>query len=558
MTVSYSKMYLNSMNTKIYLFFQTAFLCSVMLGWSLNASAQGRRVTGRITGPDGLIPGVNVLLKGTTTGTTTDATGNYSIALKSDSDVLVVSAIGYKSREVTVGTQSTLNVSLDEEASTLNEVIVTGYTTDSKRESTGAVATVKARDLTATPSGNVEQQLQGRVAGVTVITNGQPGTASQIRVRGFGSFGNNQPLYIVDGVPVGGIDFLNPGDIENTTVLKDAASSSIYGARAASGVIVVTTKKGQRSARKLTVTYDGLYGATNPGTGQDMMNPTDFATWTWNAFKNDGLQANKAPVFSHPQFGTGDTPIIPEYINVGGQPGVTGSVNLAAERLKYNVNPNAGPIYQVVRANKQGTDWYKAITRVAPLQRHSFGFGGGTETSRFYVGLSAQDQQGILKNNSFKRYAFRVNTEFDILKNLRFGENIQLTYLQVLGQSGGAANGNGTGVAGDENDILQAFRMPSIIPVYDEFGGYAGTAAKGFNNPRNPVASRDGQANDRNYTGAGIGNAYLEYDPIPGLTLRSSLGGTYGAGSYRFTAAYSMKTRRTTLHSDMVKDRAIF
>ncbi|MBC8154775.1 MAG: TonB-dependent receptor plug domain-containing protein, partial [Bacteroidetes bacterium] len=477
------------MNTKIYLIFQTAFLCAVMLVWSLNASAQGRRVSGRITGSDGLIPGVNVVLKGTSTGTTTDANGDFSIALKSDSDVLVVSAIGYKSKEIAVGNQTTLNVSLDEEASTLNEVVVTGYTTDSKRETTGAVSTVKARDLTATPSGNVEQQLQGRVAGVTVITNGQPGTASQIRVRGFGSFGGNQPLYIVDGVPVGGIDFLNPGDIENTTVLKDAASSSIYGARAASGVIVVTTKKGQRSARKLTVTYDGLYGATDPGTGQKMLNPTDFATWTWNAFKNDGFQSGKAPVFNHPQFGTGATPVIPDYINVGGRSGVTGSVDLAAERPKYNVNPGAGPIYQVVRANKEGTDWYDAITRVAPLQRHSFGFSGGTEASRYYVGLSAQDQQGILSNNSFKRYAFRVNTEFDILKNLRFGENIQFTYLQVLGQSGDAENGNGTNVASSENDILQAFRMPSIIPVYDEFGGYAGTAAKGFNNPRNPVAN---------------------------------------------------------------------
>ncbi len=531
------------MNTKIYQLVQTALLCTFMLIWSLNASAQGRRVSGRVTGPDGAIPGANVVLKGTTTGTTTDASGNYALALKSDNDVLIISAIGYKPKEVSVGNQTTVNANLDEESSTLNEVVVTGYTTSNQREATGAVATVKARDLTATPSGNVEQQLQGRVAGVTVITNGQPGTASQIRVRGFGSFGGNSPLYVVDGVPVGGIDFLNPGDIENTTVLKDAASASIYGARAASGVVVITTKKGQRSARKLTVTYDGLYGVTDPGTGQKMMNPTDFATWTWNVAKNDAFQSGKPPIFSHPQFGTGATPVIPDYLSVpiigsDGKPsvtyGVSGNVDVATAQKLYNVNPNAGSIYQLTRANKEGTDWYKAITRVAPIQRHSFGFSGGTETSRYYLGLSAQDQQGILKNNSFKRYAFRVNTEFDILKNLRFGENIQFTYLQVLGQSGGTANGNGAGVAQDENDILSAFRMPSIIPIYDEFGGYAGTAAKGFSNPRNPVASRDGQANDRNYQGGGVGNAYLEYDPIPGLTLRSSIGAQYGAGSYRY------------------------
>jgi hypothetical protein len=182
--------------------------------------------------------------------------------------------------------------------------------------------------------------------------------------------------------------------------------------------------------------------------------------------------------------------VIPDYINVGGTPGVVGTVDLAAQKSRYNVDPSAGSIYQVVKANKEGTDWYDAITRVAPVSRHSLGFSGGGENSRFYFGLSAQDQQGILLNNSFTRYAFRANSEFNLTKRFRVGENLQFTYRQVLGQGGG--NG-GQGVAADENDILQAFRMPSIIPVYDEFGGYAGTASRGFNNPRNPVASRDGK-----------------------------------------------------------------
>ena len=224
-------------------------------------------------------------------------------------------------------------------------------------------------------------------------------------------------------------------------------------------------------------------------------------------------------------------PVIPDYLIVGGNYGVVGNVDLAAEKLKYNVNPDNGSIYQVVKANKSGTDWYKAITRTAPIQRHTLGFSGGGENSRFYVSFSAQDQAGILLNNSYKRYTFRANSEFNILKNLRFGENIQGTYRQVLGQGGG---NNGAGVNNDENDILSAFRMPSIIPIYDEFGGYAGTSAKGFNNPRNPVASRDGQANDKNYNANGLGNIYLEYDPIPGLTLRTSIGGQYNGSSYRY------------------------
>ncbi|GAA4467415.1 TonB-dependent receptor [Nibrella saemangeumensis] len=473
------------------------------------------------------------MIKGTTTGTSTDADGNFSLTLRGANPVLVISGIGYRSQEVAVGNQSSLTVNLQEDVTALNEVIVTGYTTDSRRETTGAVATVKAKDLTVTPTGNVEQQLQGRVAGVTVITNGQPGTTSQIRVRGFGAFGGNEPLYIVDGVPVGTTDFLNPDDIESTTVLKDAASASIYGARAANGVIVYTTKKGSRSARKLNITYDGMYGVTDPGKGQQMLNTQDFATWTWNAEKNAAFQEGRQPIFSHPQFGTGATPVIPDYliVPVVGSTGtrslsygVTGNVDVEAARKLYNIDPSAGSIYQLVRANKAGTDWYGAITRPAPLHRHTLGISGGSETSRYYMGLGVQDQQGILLYNSFKRYSFRVNSEFDILKNLRIGENMQFTYRSVLGQGGGSG---GQGVAADENSILGAFRMPSIIPVYDEFGGYAGTAARGFNNPRNPVAERDGIRNNRGFNGQGFGNLYLEYNPIESLTLRTSIGGRY-------------------------------
>lgn len=492
-----------------------------MLG-SFSSFAQDRKVSGKVSGPDGQgIPGVSILVKGTSTGTTTDVNGSFSVNVKSGSNVLTVSAVGYKSKDVSVGSQSNLSVVLDEDVSQLSEVVVTGYTIDNRRETTGAVSIVKATELTIRPSGNVEQQLQGRVAGVTVITNGQPGTTSQVRIRGFGSFGpagSNDPLYIVDGLPVPSTDFINPDDIENVTVLKDAAAASIYGARAANGVIVYTTKRGTKSAKKLNVSYDAMYGVTDPGKGQAMMNPTDFATWTWKGFQNSGI----AP--SHPQFGSGATPVIPDYINVGGRAGVTGSLDLAAEKAKYNVDPTAGAIYQVVRANKGGTDWYDAITRSAPLHRHSLGFSGGGENSRFYIGLGLQDQQGILLSNSFKRYSFRANSEFNVLKNVRIGENVQITYRRTLGQTGGAG---GQGIAQDENDILQAFRMPSIIPVFDEFGGYAGTAAKGFNNPRNPVANQQGLLNNRSFNANAVGNVYAEWDIIEGLTARTQVGGQY-------------------------------
>ncbi|MEZ0611870.1 SusC/RagA family TonB-linked outer membrane protein [Fibrella sp. WM1] len=514
---------------------------SLLLGTLLSSTlalAQGTTRTGRVTGQsDGAgIPGVNVTIKGTTRGAVTNANGDFTI-VADNAATLVFSFIGYKSQEVAVGTQTTFTVTLADDATSLNEVVVTGYTSDSRRETSGSVSTVPAQQLKTVPSGNVEQQLQGRVAGVTVITNGQPGTSSQIRVRGFGAFGGNQPLYVVDGVPTQNINFLNPDDIESTTVLKDAAAASIYGARAANGVIVYTTRRGQRRAQKLTVTYDGLYGFTDPGKGQTILNPQEQADWTWQAKRNDLYQSG-TPVgadsftgLAGGQYGSGQTPVLPEYLLVGTRPGVTGGVDLAAERTRYNTNPANGAVYLVIPANKEGTNWYKAITRTAPLLRQTLGFSGGTDASRFYVSLGMQNQGGIVQYNDFSRYTLRANTEFDLTKNLRIGENFQLTYLSVKGQQGGS---NGQNVAAEENDVLLAFRMAPIVPVYNSFGGYAGTAAPGFNNARNPVANRIGQQNNLSNSIIGYGNAYIEFDPIPALTLRSSLGGSFYNNYYNY------------------------
>lgn len=526
------------MRTSFYRVLQTTLVAAVMLLWSLHVSAQDRRLTGKITGPDGPLPGANVVLKGTQTGTSTDAEGNYSLPIRGANPIIVISAIGYKTQEVEIGNRSTADVLVAEDATALSEVVVTGYTTENRRDVTGAVSTVQPAQLRVVPSTNVEQQLQGRVAGVTVITNGQPGTSSQVRVRGFGSFGGNQPLYVVDGVPTQSIQYIAPDDIESTTVLKDAASASVYGARAASGVIVIATKKGQRRAQKLSISYDGLYGVTDPGHGPKILNPQEQADWTWQARKNDIYQGtyptNDFNSIANGQYGSGATPVLPDYLLVGTRTGVSASqVDLAAEQAKYNVNRSNGAIYNVIAANKQGTDWYKAITRVAPLTRHTIGFSGGTESSRYYLSLGMQNQAGIVLNNNFSRYTLRANTEFDITKKFRFGENFQLAYVSATGLQGGTGNqlGNGTNnnssVASDENDILLAFRMAPIVPVYNVFGGYAGTAAAGFNNPSNPFANRTGAANNKNFNIFGFGNAYLEYDVIPDLTLRTSLGGTF-------------------------------
>ncbi len=482
-------------------------------------------VTGTVVDSDGVpLPGANVLEKGTTNGTQTDFDGNFTLEVE-DGATLVVSYIGFTRQEVAVDGQTSINVTLAEDAAALDEVIVTGYQTETKRETTAAVSIVKAEELAAVPSGNVEQQLAGRVAGVTVVTNGQPGTASQIRVRGFGAFGGNEPLYVVDGVPIGNINFLSPDDIETTTVLKDAAAASIYGARAANGVIVYTTKQGSRGDRKTKVTVNIQSGVTDPNVGGSpkMLNPQDMADYTHLAYENNAAATGTAVQYTHPQYGSNPQPRFPDYLHADGQNGVFESdVNLAQIRANYAADPDN---VFLIRPNLAGTNWYKEITRIAPVSRVSVGFDGGNENSRFYLGLSGQSSDGILLNNSFKRYTGRFNSEFDVTPWLSIGENFQATYRSVVGQQGG--NG-GAGIADDESQVLQAYRMPTIIPVRDEFGSFASTRAAGFNNPRNPVRTLTlNNGSNVGFSVEAFGNIYAELKPVDGLTIRSSVGGQY-------------------------------
>jgi TonB-linked SusC/RagA family outer membrane protein len=487
-------------------------------------------VTGTVVDDAGEpLPGANVVVKGTTNGTQTDFDGNYTLNVNSGA-VLVFSYLGFKTMEVPVGNETTINVTMESDAAALEEVIVTGYQTETKRETTAAVSIVKAEDLAAVPSGNVEQQLQGRVAGVTVLTNGQPGTTSQIRVRGFNAFGGNAPLYVVDGVPVGTTDFLNPDDIESATVLKDAAAASIYGARAANGVIVYTTKQGSRSKRKTQMTINVNSGVTDPNVegSPKMLNPQDMADYTFQAYRNNAA-ANGTPVqYSHPQYGPGPTPTFPDYLHADGQNGVSASqVNLAQVRANYEADPEN---VFLIKPNLAGTNWYKAITKIAPLSRVSLGFDGGNENGRFYMGISAQNQDGIVLEQKFARYSARFNSEWDVTKWLTIGENFQATYRSTRGIAGGAG---GVEVADDESEVLSAYRMPTILPVYDEFGSYASTRAAGFNNPRNPVRRLvRNNGNDKSYSIGGFGNLYVLLKPVDGLTLRSSLGGGYSNYHY--------------------------
>ena len=289
--------------------------------------AQERTVSGTVSGEEeGPLPGVNVTLQGTTIGAITGMDGTYSLRVPGPSAVLVFSSIGYLTQQVTVGTQNTIDVVLVSDVLALSEVVVTGYTAQRRRDLTGSVATVEPAKLVAVPTGNVSNALQGRTAGVTVVGDGRPGQTSKVRIRGFSSFENNDPLYIVDGVPTQDISSLNPNDIESISVLKDAGAASIYGSRASNGVIIVSTKRGGKGTK---VTYSMYYGTQDPGNGPDnLLDTKGYADLQWLVYRNDGTSE------THPFYGPSSA---------------------------------ASPTLPAWAGN---TNWYKAITRNAPIQNH--------------------------------------------------------------------------------------------------------------------------------------------------------------------------------------------
>lgn len=290
-----------------------AALWLLLLLGAAPAFSQQKKITGTVTDDKSKtpLPGVTVVIKGTNRGTATTPTGTFSIDAKTG-ETLVFSFVGYTPKEVAVGDNTTMDVAISENIGNLNEVVVTGYGSQSKKDITGAVATVDVKKLLATPASNIGQALQGRVAGVTIGTDNSPGGNVMVRIRGFGTINDNSPLYIIDGVPTkGNLNTLNLGDIESTQILKDASASSIYGSRAGNGVVIITTVKGKIGKPK--VSYDFYYGTQRPGKFLDLLNTEEYASLLWESRRNAGnVGANGNP--THAQFGNGATPRIPDYI----------------------------------------------------------------------------------------------------------------------------------------------------------------------------------------------------------------------------------------------------
>lgn len=488
-----------------------------------------KKVTGKVTGSDGLpIAGASVLVKGTTTGTATLDDGTFSLNAEPGS-VLVISANGVKTKEYTVGASGIVNANVESIAGSLNEVIVTGYTAQRKKDITGAVAVVDVKQMAANPNSNVENLLQGRAAGVNVTSSGVPGAGANIRIRGFSTFQSNDPLFVVDGVQLNTIADLNPTDIETLQVLKDASAAAVYGSAAANGVVIITTKRGKLGSAKIS--YDAYYGTQYFNKGLDLLNTEEYGQYLFKLAQNAG-QVDAQGRYKHGQYGPGEfgttEPVIPEYIYAGNQSGLAAGDPAADPSLYkldiYNVNDDS-KTYLIMKANKKGTDWMDEIIDPAPIMNHSLNVSGGTAQGNYLFGLNYFDQKGLVVKTGFKRYSARMNSNFNVKNHVKFGEALQINYVDELP---GFTNQD------EGNAILMAARNQPIIPVYDIMGNWAGTRGSNLGNAGNPVADRYRAAENGKYNRIGvIGNVYAEAEFLKHFAFRSNFGIDWNYGNYQ-------------------------
>lgn len=500
---------------------------------SVSSFAQ-TKVTGKVlsaTNNQG-VPGATIQVVGAKAATVTASDGTFSIVLPAGRSRLEISSVGYDNQVVTVS-GSTVTVSLTEKSNTLNEVVVTGYATQKKKDLTGAVSVVDLGDAKKQPVPDVNDMLQGQASGVSVVSSGQPGATPVIHIRGFNSFGNNIPLYVVDGVPTQNVADLNTNDIATMQVLKDAGAASIYGSRASNGVIIITTRRGNGRPK---VSYDGYYGTQVPKGGNvwHELNPTEEGALLYQAEGNYNMLNPSTPIaLGNPIYGNGPSPVLPDYLVAGTVGGVTYSGgyaagSVAANPANYNADPTGADYYQIAKANKSGTDWYHAIFKSAPIQSHNISVAGGGDLGNYLFSVNLFDQQGTLIETYLKRYTIRANTNFKVGNRIRIGENMAYSNIQNPQANGGIlVEGSAVGFSMRENPI---------IPVYDIGGNFAGSAPKGLNNPRNPVSIQQTTSNDRGLAQRLFGNVFGEVDVLKDLTFRTSFGGEYYTGwSHTFT-----------------------
>lgn len=440
---------------------------------------QSRKVNGKVLDAVGEpIIGANVSVKGSTNGTITDIDGNFNLEVP-DNATLVVTYIGYTPKELPVEKQTNLQITLREDTQKLDEVVVIGYSVQKKKDLTGAVSILEIDDLKDTPVSSVDQMMQGKLSGVNVMPDNMPGGGVAVRVRGFSTIRNNDPLYIIDGVPVeGGMNFLNPNDIASMQVLKDASSASIYGARAANGVVIITTKKGKEGQFK--VNFDAYMGVQQAAKQLKMLNAQQFGDMLWQAMRNDG----KTP--SNDIYGSGENAVIPEYLD------------------------------KDKRIRSADTDWVDEILRPAIVQSYNVSLSKADKVSNHLFSLGYFDQEGLIQYSDFKRLTGRFNSEYKLFNDhFRIGENLSLSHSWGTSVSNNAALG-GT--------LYEAYKFQSITPIYNLDDKFAGNV---FSDIPNPMGKLYRNKDNKSKKSRLVGNVYAELHILDGLVFKTSFGADY-------------------------------
>jgi TonB-linked SusC/RagA family outer membrane protein len=461
------------------------------------------RIKGRVVDEGkGALPGANVLVKGTQRGVVTDVDGNFEIDVPDAQSVLVVSFVGYLSVEKVVNNQSLIEIVMVPDKNHLEELVVVGYGSQKKVTLTGSVSSITGEKIKNNPVANVSQALQGTIAGATVTNTNTPGGDSKIRIRGLSTINNNNPLWIVDGVPrTGGINQMSPSEIESVTVLKDASATAIYGARGANGVILVTTIKGRKS-QPAEVSFSARIGTMKNFKRYDMLNTQEYADLLWMQAKNSGIKP------SHPIFGSGETPHLPQYLIPAGADQV--------DESQYNRFT-----YPITKFNHAGTDWYKEILNSGFTRDYSLSIVGGSENTVYGFAASALKEDGMVKMTGFDRYNVRSNISFNVTKWLEIGESFGLSY----------TNDRGLQTQNSEGSIFgQLLDVAELMPVYDIQGNWAPlTRLTGIQaNLYHPLAELDYYKDSETQNLTFIGNMYAKANITNNLAVKSQYGLNYG------------------------------
>ena len=463
-------------------------VCTMVSAQQVNVSGVIKDATGET------VIGASVMVKGTKTGTVTDFDGRFHVECTPGA-TLVISYIGYQTQEVKAA--DGMNVVLQEAANDLNEVVVTGYTTQRKADLTGAISVVSVDDIAKQNENNPIKALQGRVPGMNISADGSPSGTATVRIRGIGTLNNNDPLYIVDGIPTkAGMHELNGNDIESIQVLKDAASASIYGSRAANGVIIITTKKGKEG--KIKVDFDGSIAVSTYAHKMKVLNAKEYGQVMWQAYVNDGMDPNTNGLGYRYDWG----------YNAQGTPVLNG-----ISMKKYLDDAGTTPAAD--------TDWFDETTRTGVIQQYNVSVSNGSDKGSSFFSLGYYKNLGIIKTSDFNRFSARMNTEYKLLKNkmLTVGEHFTLNRTSEVQAPGGFLQ-----------NVLQF--NPSL-PIYTEDGNYAGPVG-GYPDRYNPVAVLERNKDNRYTYWRMFGDAYLNLNPFKDFNIRTTFGLDYSQKQQRF------------------------